>query len=82
MPMRLLAQNREVFANSAPIHMARGNLVHTIICYRRRDAPVRNMDFQPVSDLLLRDLLFPSSRAPRVKRKESSRDFARSAVGV
>ena len=28
----------------------------------RRDAPVRNMDFQSFSDLLLRDLLFPPSR--------------------
>src|SRR5438067_13230429 len=42
MPMRLLAQNREVFAKSLPFDDDAGNLVHSIICYTRHDAPVHS----------------------------------------
>jgi hypothetical protein len=72
-PMRLLVKDRKILTDSAPINSAASNLMHPIICSTRRDAPVRNTHFQSVSDLLLCDLLFASfTRAPTVKRKESS----------
>ncbi len=40
MAVRLLAQNREILANRIPINSAAGNLVHALICYTRRSAPV------------------------------------------
>jgi hypothetical protein len=39
MPMRPLAQNREVLAKGSPIQTLAGDLVHPLICYTRRQAP-------------------------------------------
>ena len=36
--MRLFVKNWEIFATGVPIYSADSNLVHTIICYTRRDA--------------------------------------------
>ena len=40
MPVRLLAQNWEIFAKSLPIDSAGSDLVHTIICSTRSRAPL------------------------------------------
>jgi len=40
MPIGLLAQNREILANRLPIDGSGSNLVHTIICSTRWDAPL------------------------------------------
>src|SRR5438034_11781444 len=40
MTMRLLAQNRKIFADDVPVYSAAGNLVHTIICSTRRFTPL------------------------------------------
>jgi hypothetical protein len=40
MPMCLLAKNREILAKSSPFNGLGGELVHTIICYVRRCAPL------------------------------------------
>src|SRR5437667_9250190 len=40
MPVRPLAENREISADRIPIDSAGSNLVHTIICYTRRCAPL------------------------------------------
>jgi len=37
--MRLLAQNRKALAKGSPIQTLAGNLVHPLICYRRRQVP-------------------------------------------
>ena len=39
MPVRLLAQNREIVANGTPVHVARHSFVHVIICSRGRCVP-------------------------------------------
>src|SRR5205823_1118165 len=40
MPVGLLAKNWEILANSTPIHLARGSLMHPIMCSTRCDAPL------------------------------------------
>ena len=40
MSVRLLAQNREIFAKSTPVDSAGSDLVHITICYTCRRAPV------------------------------------------
>jgi len=40
MTVRALAENRKILADSAPIHAARCNLVHTTICSTGRYAPL------------------------------------------
>ena len=40
MPVRLFVKNWEIFATGVPIYSADSNLVHTIICYTSRRAPV------------------------------------------
>src|SRR5262249_9170496 len=42
MPVRLLAQDWEILAKSAPVHLARDGLMHAIICYRSGSAPVHS----------------------------------------
>ena len=42
MPADLLTQDREILAKSIPVHLARDSLVHAIICYTRRRAPVHS----------------------------------------
>src|SRR4029077_456515 len=39
MPVRLFAQNREIFTTSNPINRLGGKLVHTTICSTQRRAP-------------------------------------------
>jgi len=40
MAMRLFAEDREILAKGVPIYGAANNLMHTIICSARRDAPL------------------------------------------
>jgi len=40
MPVRLFVKNWEIFATGVPIYSADSNLVHTIICYTWRRAPL------------------------------------------
>jgi hypothetical protein len=39
MPVRLLAQDREILAKSTPVHLARDSLMHAIICSTRCQTP-------------------------------------------
>src|SRR5436190_7795387 len=40
MAMRLFAENREILTDNVPVHAAGSDLMHTIICYTRRCAPL------------------------------------------
>ena len=57
MSVRLLAQNREIFAERTPVGRTGSDLVHITMCYTRRRALVYSPQLEPL--MLARARLFP-----------------------